>query len=421
LIATRFPELSWTIPQALAKVKDQQHWEFMISVSMATIARAVWSKRQLFEVMCEFWSNHLNVTAPTDSAVWSGRHDYDRTVIRAHALGRFEDMLVASAQHPAMLHYLNNAESTKDEPNENYGRELLELHTLGLDAGYTELDMVNSTLIMTGFTVNPGTGKFEYNPAYHFTGDVQVMSFTDTNVSPDGQAVGVSYLQYLANHPATAHHIAHKLCVRFVSDDPDPTLVDDLAQVYLDSGTAMAPVLKQLFLSTAFQDSVGRKMRRPFEDIVATMRILGYQPERRGVSGMRSLYWICEEVGHAPLGWDMPNGYPDDAVSWLSAGTTLNRWNRHLSLAAHWFPKPLRRPELRTLLPHRLPSTYGEMVDDLAKRLVFRTLSKEHKHVVLTFLGKKSGDRFTSRDAAANYQMAPAAAIILDSPYHGVR
>ena len=103
--------------------------------------------------MCDFWSNHLNVTNPSDR-VWDNRQDYDRRVIRKHALGRFEDMLIASATHPAMLLYLNNADSTKDNPNENYGRELLELHTVSVDGGYNEQDMRNSTLIMTGFGVN---------------------------------------------------------------------------------------------------------------------------------------------------------------------------------------------------------------------------------------------------------------------------
>ncbi len=421
LINERFPQLSWSMTEAQNKIPKKEHWEYMISLSMATIARAVWSKRQLYEVMCEFWSNHLNVTAPADG-VWYARIDYDRTVIRAHALGRFEDMLVASAQHPAMLIYLNNAESTKVEPNENYGRELLELHTVGLGASYTEVDMRDSTLIMTGFGINPSTGLFRYDGYAHHTGDVKVMDFEDSNpTGAGGQDVGLRYLRYLANHPSTARHIAYKLCRRFVSDDPDPTLVDALAQTYLDNDTAIAPVLMQLFTSATFADSVGDKLRRPFEDITATLRILGYQPEDSGVTGMRTLYWVCNEVGHAPMGWDLPDGYPDDAASWQSAGTTLNRWNRHLSLAGHWAPKSLRQPALRTLLPRKLPKTYGGMVDDLAKRLVFRTLTKDHKQVVLTLLERRADDPFTAKDADANYRMAPAVAIILDSPYHGTR
>ena len=421
LISERFPELSWSMTEARQKLEKGEHWEYMISLSMATIARAIWSRRQLYEVMCEFWFNHLNVTAPTDG-VWYSRADYDRKVIRANALGRFEDMLVASAHHPAMLTYLNNAESTRVEPNENYGRELLELHTVGLEASYTERDMFDSTLIMTGFRINPDTGLFQYDAYAHHTGDVKVMGFEDPNPTrAGGQDVGVRYLKYLANHPSTARHIAYKLCLRFVSDDPDPTLVDALAQTYLNNDTAIAPVLKQLFTSAAFANSVGDKMRRPFEDIIATLRILGYQPESNGVTGLRSLYWVYNEVGHAPLAWDLPDGYPDDAVSWQSAGTTLNRWNRHLSLAAHWQPKSLRQPKLRTLLPRRLPRTYGGMVDALAKRLVFRTLANAHKQVVLNLLDRRADDPFRDKDADATWRMAPAVAIMLDSPYHGIR
>ena len=124
----------------------------MNDVLLSTVARALWSKRQVFEVMVDFWSNHLNVTCPSDG-VWDNRHLYDRDVIRKHALGSFKDMLVASAKHPSMLVYLNQAESTKDAPNENYGREVLELHTVGVDAGYDENDIYNSAKILTGLTL----------------------------------------------------------------------------------------------------------------------------------------------------------------------------------------------------------------------------------------------------------------------------
>jgi hypothetical protein len=194
-----------------------------------------------------------------------------------------------------------------------------------------------------------------------------------------------------------------------------------LAQTYLDNGTAIAPVIKELLMSPQFAASTGGKLKRPFEDLVATLRLLGYQPDRKGVTGLRGLYWVCNQVGHAPFAWDLPDGYPDDAASWQSAGTTLNRWNRHLSLAAHWYPKTMRQPPLRSLLPRKLPRTYGGMVDALAKRLVFRPLSKTHKQVVLDLLERKASDPFRAKDAAATYRMAPAVAIILDSPYHGVR
>jgi uncharacterized protein (DUF1800 family) len=419
LIAQRFPGMKWTIPQARSNI-EAFSVGLMYDVTSATISRAVWSKRQLLEVMCDFWSNHLNVSNPSDN-VWDNRHDYDRVVIRKHALGRFEDMLVASAIHPAMLLYLNNAESTKDNPNENYGRELLELHSVSVDGGYNEEDMRQSTLIMTGFSVDWETGLFEYNSWAHHRGPVQVMGFSDDNAEANGYNVGIRYVKYLANHPSTAQHLAHKLCVRFVSDDPPQALVDSLAQTYLANGTAIKPMLRKLFLSNAFESSVGLKTRRPFEDVAATLRILGYKPDKTGTQGIEALNWVSSDLGNAPLAWSPPDGYPDEAIAWQSAGTTLGRWNMHLSLAAHWWPTALVQPPLRKLLPDRLPVTYGGLVDALAKRLVFRKLASNHRRAVLDFLGQDATDVLHSDDAAVGWRLPYLVALILDSPYHGIR
>jgi len=419
LIANRFPGMKWNITQARNNI-EAFSWDLMRDVGVATIARAVWSKRQVFEVMCDFWSNHLNVANPSDN-VWDNRHDYDRTVIRKHALGKFSDMLVASANHPAMLLYLNNADSTKDNPNENYGRELLELHSVGVDGGYNEEDMRQSTLIMTGFSVDWQTGLFEYNNWAHYRGPVQVMSFTDDNPAADGYDVGIRYVRYLARHPQTARHIAYKLCQRFVSDTPDPGLVNTLANTYLENDTSIKPVLRQLLLSRAFENSIGIKTRRPFEDLAATLRVLGYLPDKSGTRGMGDLYWVASDLGHLPLAWGPPDGYPDEAVAWQSAGGTLARWNTHLSLAAHWWPDDLRQPALRKLLPDRLPKTHGAYVDALAQRLVFRKLTNAHRQAVLGFLDRQASDPLSADDAAVGWRLPYIVALILDSPYHGIR
>ena len=419
LIRERFPRLSWSIPEARNGLEPFS-WDLMFDLGGATIARSVWSKRQLFEVMCEFWSNHLNVTNPSDR-VWDNRQDYDRVVIRRHALGRFEDMLIASATHPAMLLYLNNADSTKDNPNENYGRELLELHTVSVDGGYNEADMRNSTLMMTGFGINWTRGTFAYTSREHYRGRVSIMGFSHANTDADGYNAGIRYLKYLANHPATAHHLAHKLCVRFVSDSPSDALVRRLARTYLNHGTAIAPVLRQLFLSDEFEGSLGEKTRRPFEDLAATLRILDYRPDRRGKDGMRALVWVADSLGQQPLAWSPPDGFPDEASAWQSAGGTLSRWNTHLSLAAHWWPDTLRQAPLRSLLPNRLPRTHGALVDELAQRLVFRKLAAPHRAAVLTFLGRTASDPLDSDDAAVGWRLPYVVALILDSPYFWVR
>ncbi|MEX0989139.1 MAG: DUF1800 domain-containing protein [Actinomycetota bacterium] len=418
LIARFFPRLKWTIPQVNRDLVDFS-WDLMFELGAATIARAAWSKRQLFEVMVDFWSNLLNVTNPSDN-VWDNRHDYDRLVIRKHALGRYEDMLIASAKHPAMLRYLNNAESHKWSPNENYGRELLELHTVGVEAGYTEQHMRHSALIMTGFTVNWDDGTFVYKPSWHHTGPVTVMDFTRANGAADGQDMAIAYLRYLANHPVTARRIATKLCERFVSDTAQPALVDRLAQLYLDNGTAIAPVLRALFRSPEFADAIGEKVRRPTEDVMATIRILGIKPGD-SKAGLRDLYWMIESLGHAPLAWSQPDGYPDFADAWRSAGGLVGRWNATMALAAHWWPDKIVRPPLRDLLPRKLPATHGKLVDVLSRRLVFRTLAPAHRSAVLEFLDVNDATPLAKDSAAVKWRFASLVALILGSPYHQIR
>ncbi len=418
-VASRYPNLSLGVTEAYATIGGS--WDLMFELGQAAILRAAWSERQLLEVMVDFWSNHLNVTNPSDKVWWS-RHDYDRRVIRRFALGKFSQMLTASATHPAMMMYLNNAESTKDNPNENYGRELLELHTLGVAGGYDEEDMRQSTLVMTGFGISWDTGEFAYDKWNHYVGPVSVVDWSAPNGSAKGgYDVGLAYVDHLAHHPSTAARIATKLCERFVSDEPQPALVDRLAQTYLDHDTAIAPVLRQLFRSKAFTRAIGTKVRRPMEDVVATLRILGIQPDASGTDGLQGLYWMIEGLSHAPMAWKQPNGYPDVASAWASAGGSLNSWNTHVSLAAHWWPDALQLPPLKdTVLPKPLPATYGGLVDAVAHTLVFRKLAPAHRDAVLTFLGKTADDVLSRGDAAVTWRLPYLVALILDSPYHGI-
>lgn len=243
----------------------------------ATLLRAAWSRRQLQEVMVEFWSNHLNVTCPS-SDVWDCRHRFDADVIRPNALGRFSDLLVASSLHQAMLHYLNNDVSTKESPNENFGRELLELHTVGVDAGYSEAEMRSSALVMTGCTTDAVTGEFVYRPRWHYTGPVGVLGWS--SASPTGAGgldVAKAYLRYLAGHRQTALHLARKLAIRFVRDDPSETLIAKVAQAYLDNDTAIAPTLRALFASAGFSGAVPRRAVLPGR----VRRAVGHRPGRR--------------------------------------------------------------------------------------------------------------------------------------------
>jgi uncharacterized protein (DUF1800 family) len=283
--------------------------------------------------------------------------------------------------------------------------------------------MRQSTLVLTGFGISWDTGEFEYHDWAHHTGPVDVMGWHAANNNENkGKDVGLAYVNYLAHHPSTAERIARKLCYRFVSDDPPQSLVDALAETYLDHDTAIVPVLEKLFRSKAFDSSVGEKVRRPFEDVAATLRILNFRPDPEGVDGQQQLYWMLEGLGHLPMGWSPPDGYPDTADPWRSAGLTLGRWNTHMNLAGGWWPNDLKIPNLKkTVLPKKLPATYGALVDVLAKRLVFRKLPPTHRAAALAFLERNASDALGATDAAVDWRLPYLVALILDTPSHGIR
>jgi uncharacterized protein (DUF1800 family) len=424
-LAGRFPliDLSTVQVRDLLRAGQVENYDWTISfrVSVAAIARGVWSKRQLFELMADFWANHLNVPTPGGD-VWDSRADYDRTVIRKHALGTFADLLKASARHPAMLTYLDNRSSNKRAPNENYGRELLELHTVGLV--YGEKDVRNAARLLTGMTVDGDSGGYVYRSAEHATGAVTVLDFKHANASASGgEAAALKLLDHLALHPETARHIATKLCVRFVADLPPMSLIGKLAKVYLDNKSAIRPVLKALFSSPEFAASRGHKLRTPLEDVLGTVRALGLGPEKSGTAALEELYWILKSAGHAPMGWVPPDGYPDIADAWTSPAGQLMRWNAHLNLAAGWWPSGLDRPaDLRKALigPSR-PATYGKLIDAVAKRLVGRTLKAAHSRALADFYGKSPASTLHSGDPVLSYTFPHLVAMILNSPYYAVR
>ena len=433
-----YPESQWTIGQVYQQVKagkvERFGWDVMIPLSQYSLGMATWSSRQLYELMVEFWSNHLNVANPSDS-VWDNRQHYDRAVIRANAMGKFSTMLAASAAHPAMLNYLNQADSTKYAPNENYGRELLELHTVGVDGGYTEAMVLDSARIMTGYTLQddedrPGYREFAYNRSIHWTGRVRVLGFAHANTSSDGRAVANAYLSYLAHHPATAKRIARKLAVRFVSDNPPAALVNRLAAVYLKYDTAIVPVLRVLLTSAEFKAARFQKVKRPYEDMIATLRTLGYgllpptRPAAARRSGPQALLWRSGQLQQAPLAWSQPDGYPDVAVAWTAGGGLLERWNMHLGLAAGWWPAKdaIVVPAAKGLLPPLTSSlTYGRLVDSLALRLTGLTLPASHSAAVLTFIGKRPTDPVRSGDRWITWDLVRLIALMLDTPNHQLR
>jgi uncharacterized protein (DUF1800 family) len=416
----RWPSLNWKTWQVHDNLSIGA-WDVMLDLVDAHIARAIWSKRQLLEIMVDFWSNHLNVTCPS-SDVWDSRHLFDRDVIRKYALGSFSDMLCATGRAPAMLNYLGNAQSTGAAPNENWGRELLELHTVGLGADYSQKDVHNSALILTGLSVEPDGGEFLYAPWMHYVGHVKVLGFSSPNTSAaKGEAVAMSYLRYLAHHPSTAKHIASKLAVRFVSDDPPKALITHLAATYRRHGTAIVPVLRELFASKAFTSSHGAKVRTPYEDFIATARVLRIHPPHAGTTAIRDLQWLSATVGQPPLGWHAPNGYADTAAAWSSTSATLGKWNVHMSLAGQWWPAGLRYTKLSALVPTPLPKTHGHLVDGLAAALNVPALNHIQRAALTEFVGQKPSDPLAATDEAVGWRLPYLVALILDSSHQAER
>ena len=412
---TAFPTVSMSTAQIRRTVKDGD-FQAQFELGQATIARQFWSERQLFEVMVDFWANHLNVTSPFDGG-WDVRTSYDNDVIRKHALGKFVDMLKASARHPAMLRYLDNADSDRRSVNENYGRELLELHTVGIDGGYNEKDVRNSAYILTGRTVT-NEGEFRYESGRHWVDPVKVLGFKDKNASRSkGLDVGEKYLSYLAIHPATAKNIVRKLVVRFVCDSPFNGLVQRFADSYLENGTAIALVLWVLFRSREFWIATGLKTRRPLENFVATARSLGVAPGSDTRAGIEGLYYMTQRFGNAPLAWVPPNGYPDVAAAWRSAHATLALWNAHRSLIQGW-ERGLSYPKAEGLVGKR-PATTGPYLDSLAARLVFQKVATPHRKALLSFLSAKEGTAV--RNSSLGGKVESLAPLLLDSIYHALR
>jgi uncharacterized protein (DUF1800 family) len=431
MIKKQFPALTWPISKVLSHyAASAGSWDVMEQLTRATVARAIWSERQLFESMVEFWSNHLNVTNPLGE-VWASRAHYDHTVIRKHALGSFDDLLVAASLHPAMQYYLDNASSTKWHPNENQGRELLELHSLGAETLYAgadpESDVKNSARILTGLSVDDTTGGPVFLPARHYVGPVKVLDFEHPNsTDAGGRDVAVGYLRWLARHPATAESIARKLAIRFVRDDPPASLITALTATYLRNDTAIVPVLRQLFNSPEFAAAAGQKVRRPYEDLVATVRVLGLRPDAKGTVGLQGLHWMLVNMGQAPLGWSPPNGYPDVSPAWQSAAGTLSRWNAHLNIAARWWPKTLTGPALTTMVPKKLPATHGDLIDILSKRLLQRSIPAAQKSAICAFRTDqwstvKPSTPQRRNSSAIGWRLPYVVALLLDSPLHALR
>ena len=394
---------------------NEYGWEAMDQLTRVTLGLQAWSHGQVYESVVDFFANHLNVANHSDG-VWSSRHTMDRDVIRRHALGSYANMLLASARNPAMLKYLSLASSTKSAINENHGRELLELHTVGI-GNYTEEDVKNSARILTGRSVDADF-NYLYKPERHWVGPIKVMGFSHPNDSAaTGEAAGDAYLRYLAYHPATAKRLAQKLCVHYVSDNPSPTLVAEVARMYLRSGTQIAPTLLTILRSTEFWASRGAKVRRPAENLIATVRALGVGPGTLSTS-LPHLHWMSSSVGQVPLDWAPPNGYPAVASAWRSSGTLLNLWSYHRGLSQNWY-SGFAPFDPASLYGPVKPTTSGEAITQLCVRLTGSRFPTAHVQALQTFLEEPASTPIGN--SRLRWYLSHLIPLILDAPQHALR
>jgi uncharacterized protein (DUF1800 family) len=291
------------------------------------LTRATYSERQLEEVLADFWFNHFNVFAAKGrTAVYLP--SYERDAIRPHVLGRFRDLLGATAHHPAMLLYLDNAMSGRNGGlNENYARELMELHTLGVEGGYSQTDVTEVARAFTGWTIGRGaTGGFRFARAIHDPGTKTVLGRT---IREDGEKEGEQVLDILAAHAATARHIATKLAQRFVSDDPPPALVDRAAARFRETGGNLRDVVRTIVTSPEFFASAARgaKVKTPLEFLVSAARASGADGK-----GTRPMLRALRELGMPLYLCQPPTGYDDTAATWITPGALVARMNIAQSL-----------------------------------------------------------------------------------------
>ncbi len=392
----------------------QQPQRMMAELHASRILRAVYSEQQLQEVMVDFWTNHFNVFAGKGADRWL-LPAYDRDTIRPNAMGKFSALLQATAQSPAMLFYLDNFQSVSPNANanrpraqqmlanvpaaqqrrginENYARELMELHTLGVDGGYTQKDVQEVARCFTGWTIfQPRGGAFA---PMQLRGDAARRTagtfFFNARTHDDGEKIvlgqkipagggfndGLKVLDILARHPSTAKFIATKLVRHFVSDTPSPALVDRVAAAFTRSDGDIRETLKAIFFSNEFNsaEAYRAKVKRPFELVISAIRTLG--ADTNGGPGTHQ--WIAR-MGEPLYGFQTPNGYSDAAESWVNTGGLLERMNFGIALAGNRVQGT--RVDLTKLVEANTDKS--KMIDESLKEILAGEVSTATKETLL--------------------------------------
>ncbi|HXN65604.1 MAG TPA: DUF1800 domain-containing protein [Candidatus Acidoferrales bacterium] len=374
-------------PQGVRPSLDLRPQVILNELMQSKLVRAVYSDRQLEEQLTDFWFNHFNVFVYKDGQEIYLLGDYERSAIRPHVLGKFRDLLEATARSPAMLDYLDNSVSadpdafdrikhatSKDRAawkglppvggkrglNENYGRELMELHTLGVDGGYSQQDVIAVAKCFTGWTIrdpqkNP---EFFFDPRIHDPGEKRVLG---KKIHAGGMKDGEQVLDLLVKNRATAHHISYQLAEHFVSDNPPPALVARMQKSFEKSKGDLREVMRTMIYSPEFWSRAadGAKIKTPFEFVASAARALGADVD----SPVQMINWV-NRIGQPLYQCQPPTGYKDDAITWVNTGALLNRLNFALALATN------KVSGAQVDLPSRLGTDLGDDADVALTRAV---------------------------------------------------
>ncbi len=403
---TQFPSLSMSFQELRANYSNNptppQLGLGIIAreLKQAKVLRAVMSRRQLAEVLVDFWQNHFNVAAGSSARTKYDISPYDRITLRPNVLGTFENLLVADAKSPAMGDYLDNRRNRVNALNENYSREVMELHTLSVNGPYTEADVPELARCLTGWKENYNNPDgFEFNAAFHDQGAKTVIG---VQIPPNGGIQdGLTMLDVLAHHPSTAQFISRKLVIRFVSETPPQALVDATAGVFLGSGGDLRAVLGSIFTSPEFLSSPqyrNAKAKRPLVFYASLARALGADPGSINANNLRNR---IADMGEDLYDAGPPTGYPDVSTYWFSPGTAVKRFNDAEATSRGAYGFQFTYPVSG--------GTSAQVIDGLAAGLFVKPISAETRGAAIGFLDVLPEPNQTTR-------IQQAAAVLLSSP-----
>ena len=365
----------------------------------ATLIRRFWSERQVFEMLVEFFHDYNPSPRGVED---SNMSHYDTSVIRANALGYYPDLVLASSRSPAMLTFLNGNNNSKTHPNENYGRELLELFTVTTAYPYTQADVITTSRVLTGIEWWGTEPELQVYPDRHWNGPVSLFGWSDANPGENRQSIlrtSESMIRYLALMPATAKAFSLRMARRFVSDAPPQKLVDAMAAIYMKTKGHIPSVFKTMALSKEFAASYRSKTKRPSEFIGSVIRGLDLKMAKTIYAGnptdddffrsnpIRGLHRMMIVHGHSPFSWPFPDGYPDSSSPWTTMAAQISRWNLGRQLAYGRGDDALTKPDYKKLLPASA-KTDEQLIDAASTALLGAKLPTDEQAAALRILAQ---------------------------------